>query len=48
MCGGGELWRKAALIFKERIGVVPSAVVRMRKSSFLSEFVIAPQSVFEY
>lgn len=44
----GGLWRKAPLIFKERIGVVPSAVVRMRKSSFLSEFVIAPQSVFEY
>lgn len=47
MCGGGTL-EKGPSDFKEHIGVVPSAVVRMRKSSFLSELVIAPQSVFEY
>lgn len=47
MCGGGAL-EKGPSDFKEHVGIVPSAVVRMRKSLFLSELVIAPQSVFGY
>lgn len=45
--GGGAV-EKGPSDFKERIGIVPSAVVRMRKSPFLSVLVIAPQYAFEY